>query len=148
MTWPNGMGTTGRTTAYPTSNIDFAPTFCEIAGCEMGPYPEGQPHADGHSILSVMQGKTPGPRTSLLTVMLHDVRRLGMPIWTAVTTYRGDPLGRWHYIRYSGGPVELYDLSADPWELRNVAGMPSHAALMAKLDAVRKAYLREGRPPF
>ena len=41
-----------------------------------------------------------------------------MPSWTAVTTYKGDPLGRWHYIRYSGGAVELYDLAADPWELR------------------------------
>ena len=114
MSWPNGMGTRPRRTSYPASNIDFAPTFCAIAGCEMGPYPEGQTHADGHSILDVMLGRKPAPRTSLLTVMLRGSTNLRMHSWTAVTTYAGDPLGRWHYIRYSGGAVELYDLATDP----------------------------------
>jgi N-acetylglucosamine-6-sulfatase len=146
MAWPSGMGTTKRTTSYPTSNIDFAPTFCEIAGCDMGPYPDGQTHADGHSILAVMQGRHAEPRTSLLTVMLQKYAAIGMPAWTAVTTYTGYPLGRWHYIRYSGGVIELYDLTADPWELDNVADVPANADVIATLDALRKSYLREGRP--
>ncbi len=147
MSWPNGMGTTRRRTSYPTSNIDFAPTFCEIAGCEMGPYPEGQTHADGHSILDVMLGRKPQPRTSLLTVMLHGSSKLGMRSWTAVTTYTGDPLGRWHYIRYSDGSAELYDLAADHRELDDVADVAANADVTRKLEALRKAYLREGRPP-
>jgi N-acetylglucosamine-6-sulfatase len=147
MSWPDGMGTTKRTTNYPTSNIDFAPTFCEIAGCDMGPYPDGQTHADGHSILAIMQGVAAEPRTSLLTVMLHGSTKLGMPSWTAVTTYKGYPLGQWHYIRYSGGAIELYDLAADPWELDDVADVPANAEVITALDALRTAYLLEGRPP-
>jgi len=146
MAWPDGMGTRKRTTGYPTSNIDFAPTFCEIAGCAMGPYPDGQTQADGHSILAVMQGKTAEQRTSLLTVMLHGDRSKGMPAWSAVTTYAGYPLGRWHYIHYVGGAVELYDLAKDPWELHDVANDPANEHVLATLDALRKAYLREGRP--
>ena len=146
MSWPNGMGTTRRMTAYPTSNIDFAPTFCEIAGCAMGPYPDGQTHADGHSLLRVMQGEPAAPRTSLLTVMLHPNPAIGMPAWSSVTTYDGYPLGRWHYIRYSTGAIELYDLALDPWELHDLADVPADAGVIATLDALRKTYLREGLP--
>ena len=64
-----------------------------------------------------------------------------------MTTYAGDPLGRWHYVRYATGVVELYDLAVDPWELDDVADVAANADVMRKLDAFRKAYLREGRPP-
>jgi len=69
-----------------------------------------------------------------------------MPAWSSVTTYDGYPLGRWHYIRYSTGAIELYDLALDPWELHDVADVPADAGVIATLDALRKTYLREGLP--
>ena len=73
----------------------------------------------------------------------------GMPPWSAVTTYDGDPLGRWHYIRWDTGRRELYDLIRDPWELRDVAADPAFAEVGRALEHRRRALMAEGteRPP-
>jgi arylsulfatase A-like enzyme len=144
MAWPSVMGTTARTTSFPTSNIDLAPTLCDIAGCEMGPYPSGQTTADGISILPVLLSEPAPSRTQLLTVMLARNPITGMPPWSAVTTYEGDPLGRWHYIRWDTGRRELYDLSKDPWELHDVSADPANATVRRALERRRRALLAEG----
>ena len=41
--------------------------------------------------------------------------------------------GRWHYVEYTNGERELYDLVNDPWELQNIAGDSANASLMATL---------------
>ncbi len=145
MAWPRVMGTVARTTSFPTSNIDLAPTLCAIAGCVMGPYPSGAPAADGISLLPVILGERPPDRTALLTVMLHGNPITGMPAWSAVTTYPGNPLGRWHYIRWRTGRRELYDLALDPWELRDLAGLPAYAEVRRSLERLRRRLLAEGR---
>jgi arylsulfatase A-like enzyme len=146
MAWPRGMGVESRETAFPASNIDLAPTFCDIAGCTMGPYPTGQQGADGVSLVPVMVGEPHPARTALLTVMPegHPVGRV--PSWSAVTTYQGDPLGRWHHIRWEGGRTELYDLEADPLELHDVVGDPANARVVADLERLRLDLLAEGAP--
>jgi N-acetylglucosamine-6-sulfatase len=49
---------------------------------------------------------------------------------------------RWVYVRYDDGERELYDLRADPQELRNLAGRPSARAaerrLAARLQRLRR----------
>ena len=51
--WPQLLGTSPATVATTLSNIDLAPTLCEIAGCTMGPFPNG--HAvDGTSFLPLL----------------------------------------------------------------------------------------------
>ncbi len=146
MAWPRAMGTTTRTTGFPASNIDLAPTLCAVAGCVMGPYPNGQSTADGISLLPVLLGEARPRRTALLTVMLegHPITR--MPPWTAVTTYLGDPLGSWQYIRWETGRRELYDLAADPWALHDVAAEPAYADVRRTLERRRRRMLEEGRP--
>lgn len=144
MAWPRGMGTTSWTTPFPTSNIDLAPTFCAVAGCEMGPYPSGQTHADGVSLLPVLLREPAPIRTALLTVMLAGNPITGMPPWSAVTTYEGDPLGRWHYIRWDTGRRELYDLARDPWELRDVSADPALGEVRRALERRRRALMAEG----
>lgn len=145
MAWPRALGTAPRTTSFPTSNIDLAPTFCAIAGCVMGPYPSGAPTADGISLLPVLLGQAHPTRTALLTAMLEGNRITRMPPWTAVTTYEGDPLGRWLYIRWETGRRELYDLAADPWMLHDVSAEPAHAEVRRALEGRRRQLLREGR---
>lgn len=146
MAWPAGMGTMARTTAYPTSNIDLAPTLCEIAGCEMGPFRDGQPTADGISLLPVMLDQEVPPRTVLLTQMAARNPASRMPPWSAVTTYPGHPLGRWHYIRWQGGTSSLYDLGADPYERRDLGADQRYAGVRQALERERRALMAEGRP--
>jgi len=40
-------------------------------------------------------------------------------------------------------PEELYDLEADPWELRNLAADAAHAATLARLRADLDAWMKE-----
>jgi hypothetical protein len=147
MSWPRAMGTTARTTDVPTSNIDLAPTLCAIAGCRMGPFPTGQPTSDGISLVPVMLGAAASPRTALLSEMLDGNPITGMPPWTAVTTYSGHPLGRWHYIRWQTGRRELYDLAADPWEVRDLSQDPRYAPVRQALERLRRELVSEGTKP-
>lgn len=146
MSWPRAMGTIARTTDAPTSNIDLAPTFCAVAGCRMGPFPTGQRTSDGISLLPLMLGSGSPTRTALLSEMLEGNRITGMPPWTAVTTYVGHPLGRWHYIRWQTGRRELYDLAADPWEMHDVSQDRAYAPVRKALERLRRELVAEGRP--
>ncbi len=60
-------------------------------------------------------------------------------MWPAITTHNpGNHTVRtkdWRYIRYADGSEELYDLSADPNEWRNLAGEQRHAARKRELAA-------------
>ena len=52
------LGTQAGEIREPVSNIDMAPTFCDIAGCTLGPYPTGQKKPDGLSLLPLLKGET------------------------------------------------------------------------------------------
>jgi len=143
--WPMGLGSARRVSWFPTSNIDMAPTLCEIGGCAMGPYPSGQTRADGVSILPALKGRPPR-RDALLTVMLSKGRPPGRPVWTSVTTYAASPMGRWRLVRYADGARELYNLERDPGERVNLAGQRRHADVQRRLERRLAQLLREGRP--
>jgi hypothetical protein len=42
---------------------------------------------------------------------------------------------------------ELYDCREDPWELKNLAASPAHAAVKARLKAQLEAYQRQTQDP-
>jgi hypothetical protein len=46
-----------------------------------------------------------------------------------------DVAGGFTYVEYDNGGVELFDLTADPAQLVNVAGQPAYAAEQARLAA-------------
>jgi hypothetical protein len=48
------------------------------------------------------------------------------PAWHGVRSTDHNPLGRWEYTKYERGTCELYDLTTDPWELRNVCNDPAY----------------------
>ena len=131
MSWPARWGSTARTIDDYVSNLDLAPTFCALAGCTMGPYPTGQAAADGISLLNLLDDGTPLGRDALLeTSPVGDSR---VPGWWAVRTTDQNPLGLWHYVEYATGERELYDLDDDPYELENIYGDPSHAAVQSAM---------------
>ena len=117
------------------SNADLAPTLLELA---KAPVPPG---LDGRSFGAALRNpKAPG-REALLIEYASDTefpRTRGMG-YEAVRT------DRWKYIRYREltGMDELYDLSNDPHELRNL--LPDRAppgvlsVLRRRLDALMAA---------
>lgn len=49
--------------------------------------------------------------------------------------------GRWKYVRYVTYPAQLFDLDADPEELRDLGADPAHAATRMELEAGLAALL-------
>jgi arylsulfatase A-like enzyme len=146
--WPARLGTRPATVRTTVSNVDIAPTLCAIAGCQMGPFPNGF-GVDGISFLKVLLAK--GGRLGREVVFEEhpsEVDGAEMPGWKGVRTTDESPIGRWVYTSYRTGEEELYDLSGgpcwtwqagdpgDPCALQNRAGDPAVATVQAALRAV------------
>jgi arylsulfatase A-like enzyme len=132
MHWAAGLGTAPRRIRSTVSNIDIAPTLCEIAGCTMGPFPDGDP-VDGLSLVPLLDGSVDRLPRDVLIEEHHTTYT--NPRWVGVRTTRGSPLGSWVYTRYETGAEELYDLAGDPAQLENRARDPAFAAKKAQLVA-------------
>ena len=117
-------------------NIDLAPTFAALAGVTP---PTDQWAYDGESLLPVLAGTAPIGRTYFSLEHLVGGGEEGdkgphPPTYCGVRT-NDDPdiPGRWMYVRYDTGEEELYDLTADPWQLSSLDKDPGHAAQLASL---------------
>ncbi|MDE0624262.1 MAG: sulfatase [Bryobacterales bacterium] len=65
----------------------------------------------------------------------RDERYAGTPVRQAFDTFANPP------------EFELYDLEADPWEFRNVAGEPEHAEALQRMQAALEEWRRETADP-
>ncbi len=133
MRWPKVLGNERRVIEEPVSNVDFARTFCALAGCKVS-------NSDGRNLLPLIKGtKANLDRRFLYVELLHASRwkstfEWARPAWAGVeTTPAYDPVRRWAFTRYETGEEELYDLSADPHRLNNLAARPAHAGTLADL---------------
>lgn len=116
-------------------NIDLAPTLLELGKTPIPPTMQGQ------SWLRLLKGNRAGWRNSFLAEYFSDTvfPRMQSLGYKAVRT------GGWKYIHYleQTGMDELYDLTADPYEMRNVIGDPKAQSalkeLQAELARLRKA---------
>jgi len=102
----------GQELSTMAANVDVAPTVLDLAGLTP---PDDM---DGVSIKSVFGGRDFQPRSSFLIEYYTDevferIQDMG---------YRAIRTDRYKYIRYTDleGMDELYDLVADPYELRNI----------------------------
>ena len=97
-------------------NIDIAPTLLALAGV---PVPDNM---QGHSLVPLLREKKNEWRRSFLIEYYSDrvFPRIVKMGYQAVRTER------WKYIRYLelDGMDELYDLKADPYEMKNVISEP------------------------
>ncbi len=119
---------TGEACPAPVSLIDLYPTLNDYAGLSGHPNAGGNDRRlDGHSLRPLLEapaeGEWQGPPVALSSV------RGGTGIHHSVTsaTHR--------YTLCQNGEEELYDHRTDPYEWRNLAADPAHAAVKAGLRA-------------
>jgi N-acetylglucosamine-6-sulfatase len=106
-------------------NIDVAPTLIELAGAE----PLEKVH--GRSLVPLLGGRATGWRASFLAEYFLEKVAPRAPAWQAVRTRR------WKYIHYPDleGMDELYDLGADPGEVRNLIADPASRPVLGNMKA-------------
>lgn len=122
MRYPKGIRA-GTTIDALVLNLDVAPTLLELGAAAL---PQ---HLHGRSLLPLLNAADDPWRSSFLAEYFYNPGQTArFPTWQAVRTER------WKYIRYPGHKQmdELYDLAADPLELRNLID-----------DAEAKATLQE-----
>jgi len=105
----------------PVSNIDVAPTLCDLAGVSMD---EVAPWTDGMSLVP----------------MTNDIERTEPVAMEYAAEGSYAPLvclryGKWKYTRCALDPDLLFDLDADPFEQTNLAYVEKHQGTVSQLRA-------------
>jgi arylsulfatase A-like enzyme len=120
-----GVAKPGTTSACFALNVDFAPTFLELAGV-------GIPaDVQGRSLLPLLRGEPPADwRTSFYYRYYHDPGDHDTRAHYGLRTQTHKLV---HYWRKDAW--ELFDLRADPDELVNLAGDPGQRETLAALRA-------------
>jgi arylsulfatase A-like enzyme len=85
--------------------IDFVPTFMELAG-ERSVYAGNLPSLDGISLTPTFTGKK---------------LKRAMPLFFQYGSWQVIREGSWKLVQRKSGPWQLYDLSKDRTETRNLA---------------------------
>ncbi len=107
----------GVTCPTPVSLTDVFATVTEAVGCAEAP------PAGSTSLFRTARGAARGP-------VLSAYHASGSCEAAFMLRETG-----WKYVRYPTYPAQLFDLEADPEELRDLAGDPAHAATLARLEA-------------
>jgi arylsulfatase A-like enzyme len=118
-------------------NVDFAPTFLELAGIEI------PSHVQGSSFVPLMTGNTPPDwqQAMYYRYWMHQDRDHNVWAHYGVRTHRhklicyyNDPLGQ-PGARGPASPPEweLFDLEVDPFEMNNVIDQPQYRATVSEL---------------
>lgn len=116
-------------------NIDYAPTFLELAGAEI------PADIQGRSLLPLLRGEHPADWRPALYYHFYEY-----PAEHMVKRHYGVRTDRWKLIHFYNDIDcwELYDLENDPHELRNLFGDPAYAgeqnALFEELGRLQREY--------
>ncbi len=134
MRMPDGYDRRGDITQM-VQNIDYAPTFMEIAGVEI---PED---IQGVSLLPLLKGEDPKDWRNSLYYHFYEY-----PAEHSVKRHYGVRNDRYKLIHFYNDidQWELYDLQADPNEMRNVYGQPGMekvtSDMMKELKGLQEQY--------
>ncbi len=123
MRLPKGMDRRGDITEM-VQNIDYAPTFLEIAGVEI------PADIQGVSLLPLLKGDKPENWRDALYYHYHEY-----PAEHAVKRHYGVSDGHHKLIHFYNDidQWELYDLDKDPSEMNNIYGQPGTESITADM---------------
>ena len=140
MHWPLGLGNKGLRLDAPIGSEDIMPTL--IGLCHL-PIPNSVEGIDFSNY--VRGGRNPSDNAALISC----VSPFGQ--WTRKMggrEYRGIRTVRYTYVRELKGPWLLFDNQRDPFQLRNLAGLPAFDSLQKKLDFILKQKLVHAHDTF
>jgi len=112
-----GKGIKAGLIGAPVSNLDVAPTLCDLAGIDMSGI---APWTDGQSLLPLAAGK----QRSAPVLMEYAAEGSYAPM-VAIRE------GKYKFVHCELDPPQLFDLDADPRELDNLAADPDHVDLVS-----------------
>ena len=111
----------GRVVETPVSLVDAYPTILEGAGVAV----PDDPARPGRSLIRIAAEPDDATRT-----VFGEYHAAG-----AISGVYMLRRGRWKYVHYAGLPTQLFDLEADPEELRDLARDPAHADTLAAFES-------------
>lgn len=160
----------GSRVSEPVSFVDFSPTFLSLAGIDAPAQMQGrailgekrkQPAADEMEFLfadrfdelfGMRRGLTDGKWKYIrnfnpqLPLAPYSYYQFGQPGWTAYEkAWKEGKLSGIHKAQWEPPSMteQLYDLTADPWEINNLAADPAHAAKLTELRERLKTTMKE-----
>ncbi len=131
MRWPGRLKAGSRTDAFFT-HADFAPTLLGLAGLRPPTAMQGR---DLAPFLLEGQGRTPD---EAYFQMFGPSGNVGL-----AAGWRGVRTPRHMYATYRNKPWVLYDIEKDPYELNNLAGERSAAALQRDMDTRVQRWMKQ-----
>jgi arylsulfatase A-like enzyme len=139
--WPGRIKPEQRIDAM-IQNIDYAPTFLDVAGVEI------PGDMQGRSLVPLFGGRVPGNWRSSIYYHYYHSGAYNLPKIEGVRD------GRHKLIRYYGHPRldfgeqwELFDLEKDPNEMKSRYGNPEHKATQERLLRELRRLRRQYRVP-
>ncbi len=119
-------------------NIDYAPTFLDLAGVEV------PSDMQGVSMLPLLKGEHPDEWRDCLYYHFHEY-----PAEHAVKRHYGVRDSRYKLIHFYNDidEWELYDLQSDPTEMKNIYGQPGMEEVTARMmEKLRQAQIEYDDP--
>lgn len=123
--WPNGLPG-GQRRRQVVNLIDATATMLDATGCK--PLPNGQ----GRSFLGVARD----PDAVWTDETFSEYCTDSVPVWTGGDAVRQRMIRKdgWKLVYYHGHPPQLFDLAADPDEMRDLADNVAHRAIRDDLE--------------
>lgn len=124
----------GRVNSDVISNVDFAPTFLDIAGIN------SKEKVQGRSFKKILEGKTPSDWDQAMYYHYYE-----FPFWHHVQPHYGIRTQRYTlaHFYYSMDVWELYDLKKDPHQMNNVISDPKYKDVIVKLKSELKELMKK-----